>query len=45
MWSQADGNFSRILKKSGAKKLREYVEYVNKAAKASPLHKENIKNV
>jgi len=30
-----------LLKKSGAKNLREYVEYVNKAAKASALSGKN----
>ena len=29
----------KTLKKSGAKNLREYVEYVNKTAKMSSLHK------
>ena len=35
----------KLLKKSGVKNLREYVEYVNKAVKASPLHKESTKNI
>jgi len=32
-----------LLKKSGAKNLREYVEYVNKVAQESSLHRSNIK--
>jgi hypothetical protein len=32
-----------LLKKSGAKNLREYVEYVNKVAQESSLHKPNVK--
>ena len=31
----------KLLKKSGAKNLREYVEYVNRVAKTSSLHKPN----
>jgi hypothetical protein len=30
-----------LLKKSGAKSLREYVEYVNKMVKTSTLYKNN----
>jgi hypothetical protein len=29
----------KLRKASGAKNLREYVEYVNKTAQRSPLHK------
>jgi hypothetical protein len=29
----------KLLKKSGAKNLQEYVKYVNEIAKNSPLHK------
>ena len=29
----------KLLKKSGAKNLREYVDYANKIARESPLHK------
>ena len=30
---------AKLLKKSGARNLREYVHYVNKVAKGSVLHK------
>jgi hypothetical protein len=30
----------KLLKKSGAKNLQEYVKYVNKIAESSPLHRE-----
>jgi hypothetical protein len=33
-----------LLKKSGAKNLREYVEYINKNVKTSALYKEKPKN-
>ena len=33
----------KLLKKSGAKNLREYVDYANKVARESSLHKTNIK--
>ena len=33
----------KTLKKSGAKNLREYVEYVNEMAKKSSLHKTKSK--
>ena len=33
----------KLLKKSGAKNLREYVDYSNKVAQESSLHKEKIK--
>jgi len=35
----------KLLKKSGVKNLREYVKYVNKAAKVSALYKGNVKNI
>jgi hypothetical protein len=34
---------NNLLKKSGAKNIREYVEYVNKVAQESSLHKPNVK--
>jgi hypothetical protein len=35
----------KTLKNSGAKNLREYVEYVNKIAKESSLHKIEKSNI
>jgi hypothetical protein len=35
----------RTLKSSGAKNLREYADYVNKAARKSSLHKTKEKNM
>jgi hypothetical protein len=32
----------KLLKNSGAKNLREYVEYVNKVAQKSSLHKVKV---
>jgi hypothetical protein len=32
----------KLLKKSGAKNIQEYIKYVNEAAKKSSLHKPRI---
>ena len=33
----------KLLKESGAKTLKEYVDYANKVAQKSSLHKTNVK--
>ena len=35
----------KLLKNSGAKNLREYVDYANKLAQKSPLHKRTEKEI